>query len=197
MAKSAAAKGKSSDGKANGANAATPESLDQVRDILFGGQMRMVDARLQGLEERLLHEQSALRTEMGRRFSEIESTMKKDLASLNERLAAERAKRAEDLKALGSDLRETLRNLERRHQKLEEAAAAADADLRDQLVKSTTTLSAEFTRTGDRLSAELARLEASLRSEKLDTAALAAALTEMAAKLAGTNRSAGKGAARD
>ena len=31
----------------------TPESLDKVRDILFGGQMRMVDSRLRGLEERL------------------------------------------------------------------------------------------------------------------------------------------------
>jgi hypothetical protein len=32
---------------------AQPESLDKVRDILFGGQMRAVETRLQGLEERL------------------------------------------------------------------------------------------------------------------------------------------------
>ena len=31
-----------------------PESLDKVRDILFGGQMRAVESRLQAAETRLL-----------------------------------------------------------------------------------------------------------------------------------------------
>ena len=42
-----------------------PESLDKVRDILFGGQMRAVDGRLQALEEHLLHEQTQLRADLG------------------------------------------------------------------------------------------------------------------------------------
>ena len=44
-------------------NDTAPESLDKVRDILFGGQMRAVESRLQGLEERLMLEQASMRTD--------------------------------------------------------------------------------------------------------------------------------------
>ena len=76
-----------------------PESLDQVRDILFGGQMRMVDARLHSLEERIVLEQATLRADLGRRIAELEEASRKEFASHAERLTAERNKRAEDLKA--------------------------------------------------------------------------------------------------
>ena len=73
MAKNVAGlKPKSGNGAAN-APASTseqPESLDQVRDILFGGQMRMVDARLRSLEERIALEQTTMRTSsVGRSLS--------------------------------------------------------------------------------------------------------------------------------
>ena len=60
--------------EANGAaKAPAPESIDQVRDLLFGGQMRMVDSRLQNLDERMARETSAMRTEfeIGPEFSVI------------------------------------------------------------------------------------------------------------------------------
>ena len=103
MAKNVAApRPKSGNGTANPAAAAAeqPESLDQVRDILFGGQMRMVDARLQSLEERIVLEQTTLRNDLGRQISELENASKKEFAAHAERLSAERAKRADDLKAL-------------------------------------------------------------------------------------------------
>ncbi|HTG48920.1 MAG TPA: hypothetical protein VL915_00435, partial [Gemmatimonadales bacterium] len=43
-----------------------PESLDKVRDILFGGQMRAVETRLQGIEERLRQENEVLRADFAR-----------------------------------------------------------------------------------------------------------------------------------
>ena len=86
-----------------------PESLDQVRDILFGGQMRMVDARLQGLEARLQQEQASLRAEFSREIAEVDETMKKGIAQLNDGLASERSKRTDDLKALTADMRELVR----------------------------------------------------------------------------------------
>ena len=48
---------------------AQPESLDKVRDILFGGQMRAVETRLQGLEERLRREHEALKSDFASRSS--------------------------------------------------------------------------------------------------------------------------------
>lgn len=189
MARNAAKKGSAA---SNGpAPDASPESLDQVRDILFGGQMRMVDSRLQGLESRLQQEQTALRTEFSRAIGDLDDAMKKGLAQLNDKLASERAKRVEDLKALVSDMRESLKNVDRRHQGLEEATAQADAELRDHLVKQGTALSADLARTADRLTNQVESIAARLQAEKLDTAALASGLTDLAQRLTG-NGSSGK-----
>jgi hypothetical protein len=184
-------------GNAGGDDAAeNPDSLDQVRDILFGGQMRMVETRLRGLEDRILREQTAMRNDLVRAIAELEATSKKEFAAQADRLAAERAKRAEDLKPLGAELRDSLKGLERRHQKLEEAASLADAELRDQLLKASAALAADLSRTGERLSTELERQATALRTEKLDTAAFAGALNEIATKLTGNGRGAQKGASK-
>ena len=162
-----------------------PESIDQVRDLLFGGQMRMVDSRIQSLDERLLHETSALRAEFERQIGDLDGSIKKELARHAERLASERTKRVEDLKALNAELRESLKVLERRHQSLEETAGLADAELRDHLVKNAAAFSSELSRTSERITGELQRITSQLQSEKLDSAAIAAGLTDLAAKLTG------------
>lgn len=176
---------------ANGAapdDAANPESLDQVRDILFGGQMRVVDSRLRGLEERIHEEQVAMKAEFTRQLADLDESTRKGFAAQTEKLAAERAKRIDDLKAMGSELKEALKNLERRHLKLEEVAGQADAELRDQLLKQGAALSAELARVADRFAADLDRRASALQDQKLDTAVMATALTEMAARLTGNGR---------
>jgi hypothetical protein len=116
-----------------------PESLDKVRDILFGGQMRAVESRLQGLEERLRREHESLRADFAKQTESLDAFIRSEVHLLSERLAAERAKRAEELKSLGAEIKEVLRELEKRHVKLEEAANMADATLRDQLLLQSTT----------------------------------------------------------
>lgn len=181
----------------NGPPASPPaESIEQVRDLLFGGQMRMVDSRIQSLDERLIHETSSLRAEFERLIGDLDNSIKKEFGRHAERLASERAKRVEDLKALNSELRESLKVLERRHQALEETAGLADAELRDHLVKQAASFSSDLARTSERLTSELQRITTALQREKLDSAALAAGLTELAGKLTGAAPSSGKKAAR-
>lgn len=165
---------------------APPESLDQVRDILFGGQMRMVDARLQGLESRMQQEQASMRAEFSRELAEIDATLNRNVAQLNEQLTAERAKRADDLKALSGDMRELVKSLERRHQALEEAASQADADLRDHLVRQSAQQTADLAKTAERLSTQLDAVSTKLTADKLDTSALATGLTDLVSRLTST-----------
>ncbi len=195
MAKNAAPRPKSGNGTGSDPAVEQPESLDQVRDILFGGQMRMVDTRLRGLEERIVHEQTTLRNDLSRKIAELEEASKKEFAAQAERLSAERAKRADDLKALSVELKEALKSLERRHVKFEEATAQADAEVRDQLMKQSASLSADLARTAERLTSELDRAAASLRADKVDTTTLAGTLTEMAARLTGAGGGGGGGRA--
>ena len=165
---------------------AAPESLDQVRDILFGGQMRMVDARLQGLESRMQQQQASMRAEFTRELADIDASLNRGIAQLNEQLTAERAKRADDLKALSADMKELVKSLERRHQALEEAASQADADLRDHLVRQSAQQTADLTRTAERLSSQLDVVSTKLTADKLDTSALATGLTDLVSRLTST-----------
>ena len=181
MAKNAVQQKKEINGAA--AAAGTPESIDQVRDLLFGGQMRMVDARIQSLDERLAHETSAMRADFERQISDLDDAMKKELARHGERLVAERTKRVDDLKALSAELRDSLRSLEKRHQTLEEAAGQADAELRDHLLKQGSSFSADLARTSEKLASDLDRITGQLQSDKLDSAALVAGLTDLAGRL--------------
>ncbi|HSJ62943.1 MAG TPA: hypothetical protein VK922_03445 [Gemmatimonadaceae bacterium] len=175
---------------------APPESLDKVRDILFGGQMRAVEARIQNLEERLLREQDVMRTDLLQQIREVDAAARRELDSLGARLAAERETRAEELKALGAELRESLKALERRHATLEEAANAADAELRDGLLEHSRATSAEFERLTRRVAADLDREVQGLRHDKLDIAEMAGVFSDMVSRLGGESRAAAKGGAR-
>ena len=114
-------------------NESQPESLDKVRDILFGSQMRAVESRLQGMEERLRREHESMRSDFDRQNESLDSLIRSEVQGLTERLSAERIKRTEELKGLAAEIKEAIRELEKRHVKLEEDANMADAALRDQL----------------------------------------------------------------
>lgn len=173
-----------------------PESLDKVRDILFGGQMRAVESRLQGLESRLLRGQEALRSEFTKQLGALDGTLQKEVQSLGERLGAERAKRTDELKALGAELKDSLRSLEKRHVKLEEMTGTADADLREGILQQGKVVSAEIVRLSERLSTELTRSVQELKAEKASLAALATLFSDMSSRLSGDTRGAAKSATR-
>jgi len=156
-----------------------------VRDILFGGQMRAVESRLQGLEERIMREQDAMRSDFNKRLADVDTTAKRDIQTLNDRLTTERTKRAEDLKTLSAELKEVLRSLEKRHVKLEELSGLADAEIRDHILQQSRAISAEIERLSQRVSADLAREVASLRNDKTDVSALVGVFSDMATRLAG------------
>jgi DNA anti-recombination protein RmuC len=160
-----------------------PESLDKVRDILFGGQMRAVEGRLQALEERLLQEQAQLRADLGKQLAGVEAEARRELQSLAEQLAADRVKRGEELKVLGAELRDALRNLEKRHVKLEEMGGAADAELRDSILEQSRAVSAQIERLSQRVAADLSREVAGLRHDKADVSALVGIFSDMAGRL--------------
>ena len=174
----------------------TPESLDKVRDILFGGQMRAVETRLQGVEARLLRGQESLRTDFTKQLSALDAMLQKEVLSLGERLAAERARRTEELKGLSAEIKDALRGLEKRHVKLEETSGMADADLREGILQHSKAVAAEIARVSDRLSSELTRSAQELRAEKLGITALAGMFGDMASRLAAEAKGTGKNASR-
>ena len=184
--------------EANGASSAdaTPESLDKVRDILFGGQMRAVETRLQGLEARLLRGQESLRTDFTKQLTALDAMLQKEVQSMGERLGAERVRRTEELKGLSAEIKEALRGLEKRHVKLEETSGMTDAEIREGIMQHSKAVAAEIARVSDRLSSELARSAQELRAEKLGITSLAGMFGDMASRLAAEAKGTGKNASR-
>jgi len=161
----------------------TPESLDKVRDILFGGQMRAVESRLARIEERLLHEQRALKKDLEKQLADLESFTKKELSALTEKLDVERSHRGDEVKAVGAELKSSFKSLDKRLAKLDEATSTADAELRTQLLEHTKAVSAQIKALGDQLTAELNRSVRELRAEKTDTASLIEVFSDVAVRL--------------
>jgi len=157
----------------------TPESLDRVRDILFGGHMRAVESRIARIEERLHREQAALRTDLDKQTRSLEASVQKEIQTVAETLKAERARRADDLKSVSHEVTRGLKNVDKRLGKLDEATGAADADLRSQLLEHTQTVASELAT----LSARLDRVVQELRAEKADLASLVGLFSDMAVRL--------------
>ncbi len=162
---------------------AVPESLEQVRDILFGGQMRSVESRFARLEERLQRDQEALRTQTAKHLDRLEAWVKKETQALAEKLKAERSKRTEELKTLNAELRTQVRALEKRLSELDEVTSQSDAELRDQVLEQSRSVMAEIQQVSSTISETLQGEVQDLRAEKADTASLVQLFSDMALRL--------------
>ena len=86
---------------ANGTPDKSPsESIDQVRDLLFGAQMRAVDARIQSLEDMLKREVAAIRADLRDSVKNLDSRVSSELTRLTGELQADKM----DAAALASGL---------------------------------------------------------------------------------------------
>ena len=72
----------------------SPDSIDQVRDLLFGAQMRAVDARIQSLEERMLAETTAIRAEMRDSIAKLDERISSELSRLTSQLQSDKLDRS-------------------------------------------------------------------------------------------------------
>jgi DNA anti-recombination protein RmuC len=158
-------------------------SIDKVRDILFGVQMRDYDKRFARLEERLLKETADLKDDVKKRLASLEQYVKQELEALGERLSAEHGERVDEAKDLGQQLRETSKAFEKKTASMDDQSAKAQRELRQQLLETQQRLTEEIQQRHHELLEALSRDAGELRDEKADRAALASLFTEMAMRL--------------
>lgn len=166
-----------------GAKSQGGESLDKVRDILFGSQAREYEKRFARLEERLLKEASDLREELRRRFDTLEAYTKKEVESLVARLKTEHDQRSESAKEISRQLDVASSALEKKTSELDEQLTASQRELRDQILDQSKSISDEIRQKHESMAAALERATAELRDEKTDRAALASLFMEVAMRL--------------
>jgi len=92
-------KANSSANKTN-ATAETPDDVDKIRDIIFGGQMREYAARFQELEKEVADSLQRMSKELDKRFEKLERALQVRTDGLNEKLKLEASQRSADLDEL-------------------------------------------------------------------------------------------------
>lgn len=158
-------------------------SLDKVRDILFGAQVRDADRRFARLEERLAKESADLRDDVRKRLAVLEQFVKHELESLADRLKTEQEARTDADKDLSRELRDASKASEKKFGQLDDQVARVQRDLRQQLLDTQQKISDEIQQQAQDSMARLARESTSIRNDKLDRTVLAAMLNEMAMRL--------------
>jgi exonuclease VII large subunit len=160
-------------------------NVDQIRDILFGGQMRDYERRFVDFNQRLEAELARLREAQDKRLAQIDKRIDDQLDKLGKLLRQEIQDRNRSIDDLESRLQQASRtargevaaSLEAQTQEL----AATDERLRGALADLG---KAAHARAGE-TDAAMSRLGAELRGEKVGRGDLAALLTEIALRLTG------------
>lgn len=158
-------------------------SVDKIREILFGIQMRDYEKRFVRLEERLLKEATDLRDETKQRFDSLELYIKHELEALAERLVAEQNARTDSLEQLSKGVKDTFRAVDKKTAQMDEQTAKGQRELRQHLLDQSKTLSDDVRQKHSELLTALEREATELRTDKTDRSALAALFTEVAMRL--------------
>ncbi len=158
-------------------------SVDKIRDIIFGNQMRDYEKRFNRLEERLMKEINELRDESARRVDSIEAYIKKEIESVSDRLKSEQDARAESIKLFSKEIGDTAQSLSKEIERLGEQQSKESRDLRQQLLDQSKVLSEEIRAKNKDASAALDQAFQELRTEKVDRSTLSELLMDMAFRM--------------
>ena len=158
-------------------------SVDKIRDIIFGNQMRDYETRFDRLEQHLLKEISAMRDEAGKHFDSLERYVNQELEALGSRLKNEQESRVEADKKLSAEIKEANRLLSKNVDRLDESQSSAARELRQQFLELNKNLSAEIRDKDQASTRALDQTARQLRADKVDRSALAEVLMEIALRM--------------
>jgi len=158
-------------------------NVDKIRDILFGREMRDYDKKFSRVEERLLKETADLREDLKRRFAAIETYMKSELTALSDRQKADQVAHAEAIKELSRELKEHAKSSEKKSAQLEEQAAKAQRELRQNILDESKRFTDEIEQKSRDLTALVEREVQDLRVSLTDRLALADLFAEVSIRL--------------
>lgn len=167
------------------ANSVADESLDKVRDILFGAQSREFERRFALLEEDLLRKTAEAREEARQRLETLEAYLRQEVEQLSERIETEQAERAKMIHGLSLDLHELTQQLDEKINSLDTATHEEQSVLRQNLVSEAKTLSEALQQRSADLTTALNREVKTLTHDKLNRADIAQMFSEMAKRIMG------------
>jgi phage gp36-like protein len=158
-------------------------SLEKVRDILFGTQMREVDKKISRLEERLTKDFNNLQIDTRKQLDSLENYIKQEVESLSEKIKQEQNQREQVVNALADGQKNISTSLERKLLEFDEQSSVKSREIREQIFNQSKTLHDEIRQKYEDILTLLEREAQEIRHEKTDRSTLAALFTELAIRL--------------
>ncbi|MGB8772023.1 MAG: hypothetical protein WCC92_20595 [Candidatus Korobacteraceae bacterium] len=162
---------------------ASGASVEKIREILFGSQIKNYEARFARLEEALSRETAEIKDTMRRRLDSLEAFFKSETESLAARLKSERDEREETLNTISRELKTTAAQLSKKILDLDNKAAQDRSASRQELMAESRKLLDEIRQRHESLGGLLENRVQELRHAKADRSALAALFVELAVRL--------------
>jgi len=167
------------------ADAVSSADIDQLRDVIFGGQIREYERRFARMEERMAKELADVREEVRDRCTTLERYVRDEVESITVDFRASQQSRAADERRLSQLIVDTTKAAEERIDALSDLVAKQQRELRAQLLERTKSITDDVQRRHADLLARLAHDAAELRDGKADRTALSALFMEVALRLRG------------
>jgi hypothetical protein len=173
--------------QANGTAANTPltdaNSMEKIRDILFGNQLKEYEKRLARLEERVGREAEDIRSDLKKRFDTLETYVRHEIESFSARLKKEQESRGGADEALQEEVKAKLTAVDSRITALDTQLGDTSRELRQQLLEQSKALSEEIQAKAEQAALNLEQAAGTLQGEKVDRATLSSFLVELAVRL--------------
>jgi hypothetical protein len=158
-------------------------SLDKIRDILFGTQVREYDKRFSRLEERLLKECTELREDTKKRMDALEVYIRQEVESIAEVVKKLQVDRDEALKELAQENKHQVELLEKKLFDLDEQTNKLARDLRQQILEQSKNTNDDIGKKYAEILATVERETQEIRRDKTNRITLSALFAELAIRL--------------
>jgi hypothetical protein len=145
-------------------------SVDKIRDILFGSQLKNYEARFARLEQDLVRETVELKDLMRKRFESIESFFKMESEAMAARLRAESEERAAHVAKVERETKEAHGGLANHVNNIEAAMNEGHSSLRQELMTESRKILEEIEQRYDSIRSLMEARVSELRTQKVDRA---------------------------
>ena len=180
-------------------------SMEQVRELLFGAQLKDMEIRFQRQEERFVRDVADAKDALRKRIDSLENFMSSEVTSILTRIKEEQKERDQSIKTeqreraeyikteqrerveniakLASDLASAIETFERKVEKLSNTMDSTERDLRSLMMDESKSLSDKTEAKYQDALAVIAKTAAQIRHDMVYRTSLSSMLTEMVVKL--------------
>jgi hypothetical protein len=158
-------------------------SMEKIRDILFGNQLKEFEKRLTRLEERVGREAEDIRGDLKKRFDTLEAYVRHEIESFSALLKKEQESRSKADETIGEEIKAKLTSVDGRIASLDAQLGDTSRDLRQQLLEQSKTLTEEIQAKAEQAALNLEKAASALQGEKVDRTTLSSFLVELAVRL--------------